>query len=110
MRNKNILKQLNNAKKASESFGLLPHEKRALILKNLAKELRKNKKSIIKANAKDLKKFSKADPMRDRLLLDNARVEGMAREVESLAKMPDPIGEIFDQRVRHGLKISKKRV
>ena len=107
---KKILKQLNNAKKASAPFGLLPHAKRILILKNLAKELRKNKKITIKANLKDLKKVPENNPMRDRLVLNNMRIEEMVKEIESLIKMPDPIGEIFDCRERFGLKICRKRV
>jgi glutamate-5-semialdehyde dehydrogenase len=110
MANKNILKQLNNAKKASISFGLSSHAQRILILKNLAKELRKNKKNIIKANEKDLKKLAKNNPMRDRLLLNNVRIEGMAKEIENLIKMQDPIGKIYDCRNRFGLKICRKRV
>jgi len=108
--NKKILQQLNKAKKASISFSLLPHSIRNLILKNLAKELRKNKKSIIRANSKDLKKISPNNPMRDRLILNNSRVEEMAKEIENLIKMKDPIGEIFDCKNRFGLKICKKRV
>lgn len=108
--NKNLLKQLNNAKKASVSFGLLPHAKRILILKNLVKELRKNKKSVITANLKDLRNIKNNDPMRDRLILNNARIENMITEIENLIRMPDPIGEIFDCRDRSGLKICKKRV
>ncbi|MDD5720991.1 MAG: glutamate-5-semialdehyde dehydrogenase [Candidatus Pacebacteria bacterium] len=110
---KKILKQLNKAKEASREFALLPHSKRILILKNIVKELRKNKKTIITANAKDLKKFPLNDPMRDRMLLNETRIEGMAKEIESLIKMPDPIGEIFDCRNSKGnkeLKICKKRV
>ncbi len=91
-------------------FGLLPHSKRILILKNLAKELRKNKKKIIKANLKDLKKISKTNLMRDRLLLNDTRIEGMAKEIESLIKLKDPIGEIFDCRERLGLKICRRKV
>ncbi len=108
--NKKIEKQLKSAKKASLRLGLLPHKQRKLILKNLAKGLRKNKKTILAANAKDLKKFPEKDPMRDRLLLTPERIETMAREVESLAKMPDPIGETFDCRKRRDLKLCRKRV
>ena len=108
--NKTILKQLNMAKKASVSFGLLPHFKRILILKNIIKGLRRNKKLIIKANARDLKNFPASNPMRDRLLLNDNRIENMAKEIESIIKMPDPIGEIFDCRNRLGLKICRKRV
>ncbi len=108
--NKKILKQLNNAKEASRSLGLLSHTKRILILKNLAQELRKNKKLIIKANLKDLKKISQNDPMRDRLMLNDIRIEGMAQEIENLIKTPDPIGKVFDCRNRLGLQICRKRV
>lgn len=108
--NKKILKQLNNVRVASESFGLLPHTKRILILKNLSAELLKNKKLIITANTKDLKKLSKNNEMYDRLLLNEKRIEGMAKEIENLIKMKDPIGEIFDCKKLSGLKICKKRV
>jgi len=107
---KNILKQLNKAQKASTEFALLPHARKILILKNLSKELLRNKKEIITANSKDLKKLSINDPMRDRLLLTAERVESMAREVGNVARLKDPIGGIFDQRVRHGLKIFRQRV
>ena len=107
---KAILKQLNQAKKASMSLSLLPHSKRILILRNIAKGLRRNKKLIIKTNAQDLKNFSPSDPMRDRLLLNNDRIENMAKEIGNIIKMPDPIGEIFDCRNRLRLKICRKRV
>ena len=111
--NKEILKQLNKSKEASKKFSLLSHSKRILILKNLAQELRKNKKIIIAVNCKDLKKLLPNDPMRDRMLLNDARIENMAKEIESLINMPDPIGEVFDCRnskENKELKICKKRV
>ncbi len=108
--NAKIEKQLRKAKRASLSLGLLPYAKRKLILKNLAKGLRKSKKAILSANEKDLKKFPKDDPMRDRLLLTPERIEGMAREVEGLTGLPDPIGETFDCRNRNGLSLCRKRV
>ena len=92
------------------SFGLSSHSQRILALKNLVKELRKNKKIILEANAKDQKNISLEDEMRDRLLLTNERIESMAREIENLIKMPDPIGKIFDCRDNLGLKICKKKV
>ncbi len=48
--------------------------------------------------------------MRDRLILNVDRIENMAREIEILIKMPDPVGEIFDCSNRLGLKICKQRV
>ena len=105
-----ILKQLQSAKKASVQFGILPHPKRVLILKNLASGLRRHRKDIIRANQKDLQNLSGSDPMHDRLLLNNERIEGMAQEIEAIVKMPDPLGEVFDCRERHGLKICRVRV
>ena len=72
--------------------------------------LRKNKKEILRANAKDLKNLLSSDPMRDRLLLDDERIEGMAREIEVIMKMPDPLGEVFDCLEKNGLKICRVRV
>lgn len=107
---KKILKQLQKAKRAGESLGLSALSKRNLILKNLAKELSKNKKYIMEANKKDLRKMKKGDPMYDRLVLDDKRISGMIKEIGNLIKMKDPIGEIFDRRKRLGLEIEKKRV
>ena len=107
---KKILKQLKNAKAAEETFGLLSLSKRNKILKNLARLIKKNKKSILSANTKDLKKMKKDDPMYDRLVLNDKRIEGMIKEINNLSKMPDPIGEIFDERKGPGIEIKKKRV
>src|SRR3989344_6227288 len=112
--NQKVLTQLKKAKQASASLGLLPGAKRNAILKSLAKLLRKNKNTIIRENAKDVKSFIKErgenHPMADRLILNSARIEGMAHELESLAKMGDPIGELFDCKNKSGLKICRKRV
>ena len=114
MTNKKVSNQLKKAKSASATLGLMPHAKRNAILKTLAKLLRKNKNTIIRENAKDVKSFIKErgenHPMADRLILNSTRIEGMARELESLAKMGDPIGELFDCKNKSGLKICRKRV
>ncbi|MES2023071.1 MAG: glutamate-5-semialdehyde dehydrogenase [Patescibacteria group bacterium] len=107
---KKLLKQLQNAKTASAELGLLSGAKRNLILKNLAQLLRKNKKLIISANQKDAKNFDINNPMRDRLLLNDERIEGMAKEIEGIIALPDPIGELFDCRERGELNICRKRV
>jgi glutamate-5-semialdehyde dehydrogenase len=49
--------------------------------------------------------------MQDRLLLNEARLEGMAKDVLNIAGLPDPVGEIFDMRTMpNGLLIGRKRV
>ncbi|MFA6520577.1 MAG: glutamate-5-semialdehyde dehydrogenase [Candidatus Paceibacterota bacterium] len=108
--NNKILKQLKSAKKASNNFGLLPHAKRISILKKIVIGLRKSKKLIIQANTKDLKNLSLNDPMRDRLLLNQERIEAMMGDIENIVKLEDPLGDVFDCRKRNGLKICRKRV
>jgi glutamate-5-semialdehyde dehydrogenase len=47
----------------------------------------------------------------DRLRLTADRLASMARDVEAIAKLPDPVGEEFDKTTRpNGLVVSKRRV
>jgi glutamate-5-semialdehyde dehydrogenase len=49
--------------------------------------------------------------MLDRLMLDQARLQGMADDLRNVARLPDPIGEIFEaQSLPNGLKVTKQRV
>src|SRR3546814_12682848 len=64
------------------------------------------------ANAQDLaeaKDLSAA--MADRLRLDDARIEGIARGLEDVAALPDPIGAVIAEWSRpNGLHIARIRV
>src|SRR3546814_1323733 len=64
------------------------------------------------ANAQDLaeaKDLSAA--MADRLRLDDARIEGIARGLEQVAALPDPIGAVIAEWSRpNGLRIARIRV
>jgi glutamate-5-semialdehyde dehydrogenase len=89
---------------------VLPHATRQRILKQLAAGLRANTAAILRANAKDVAACDPANPMRDRLLLTRERIDGMAQEIEAIIAMPDPIGQTYDHRTRHGLELHKVRV
>ncbi len=65
---------------------------------------------ILAANAQDCANASARIEI-DRLRLTPQRVAGMARDVEAVARLADPIGERFDRLTRpNGLAISKRRV
>ncbi|MBI4497234.1 MAG: glutamate-5-semialdehyde dehydrogenase, partial [Chloroflexi bacterium] len=52
-----------------------------------------------------------SEAMLDRLLLDSARLQGIAQDVRAVARLPDPVGESFDVRtLPNGLTIGKRRV
>ena len=69
---------------------------------------------ILAANAEDMQRArEKGLPpaMLDRLLLDEARVQGMAGGLKELSLLPDPIGELLsEETLANGLVIRKKRV
>lgn len=80
----------------------------------LAKALRTNTASIVEANALDLadaKAAGKNAAFLDRLLLDSARVEAMAKAVEFIVTLEDPIGEVTETwRRPNGLEVRKVRL
>jgi glutamate-5-semialdehyde dehydrogenase len=49
--------------------------------------------------------------MLDRLVLSQSRLESIAQDVQMVAALPDPIGDVIEQRILpNGLKLNKKRV
>jgi len=105
------------ARKAREASRELAHTSSArknAALRGMAARLRKNSKSLISENAKDLEAAESAGLSKaflDRLRLDEKRVEAMARGIEEVAALPDPVGEVIEGRVLpNGLRLSKVRI
>lgn len=77
----------------------------------IAKALRDNAQAIIAANRRDLDNGRAAGmtaSLLDRLALDESRIDGMARGVEQIAAMADPVGRILEGRtLKNGLQIEK---
>lgn len=85
---------------------------RALV--GIATALRARSAAIVEANALDLSDATTAGKnaaFLDRLLLDPARVEAMAKAVEFIGSLEDPIGEVTESwRRPNGLEIRKVRL
>ena len=83
-------------------------------LKGAAAALRARAGQILSANAHDLAAARAAGlgaALLDRLSLDDGRIEAMARNVEAVAQLPDPIGTVAAQWQRpNGLRIARVRV
>ncbi len=83
-------------------------------LKLMAANIRKNSNIIKQENQKDIVEGEKrglSKAMLDRLLLNDARIEGMAAGVEKIATLVDPVGEIIKGwTTEDGIKIRKVRV
>jgi glutamate-5-semialdehyde dehydrogenase len=80
----------------------------------MAEALRENSVRIIELNAADLedgRKNGLSAAMMDRLTLNPARIEGMARGLLDVAALPDPIGDITRTwTTAAGIQISSVRV
>jgi glutamate-5-semialdehyde dehydrogenase len=83
-----------------------PDQRSAAILA-MARHLRQQSAGILAANARDV---AAASDMVDRLMLDEDRVEAMARTLEAVAMLPDPVGEEMARWTRpNGLDIARIR-
>ena len=79
-----------------------------------AQALRAATPELIAANERDVaaaREKGQSGPLIDRLVLDSGRIEGMARGLEAVAALPDPIGrEIARWSVPSGLDIARVAV
>lgn len=86
------------------------------VLSTLADLLDKSHESILKANAIDLenaKKMGLSGAKLDRLTLNDARIDAMAKGVREVVALSDPVGEVMIKELPNvvdDLKISKIRV
>lgn len=82
-------------------------------LKRSAELLRTETPNLLTANAHDVaeaRKNGMAAAQVDRLTLDAGRVEAIAKALEQVVMLPDPVGEVFESNVRpNGLLVTKVR-
>ena len=102
------------AKEASRRLAYLSTDIKNKALRNIAEDLHVKIKEILTANKLDLQQATANginETMQDRLLLNETRLEDMAKDVLSIVGLPDPVGEVFDMRTMpNDLLIGKKRV
>lgn len=82
-------------------------------LQRISQGLEINRKTLIEENQKDLDAAEKnglSTAMIDRLRLTHDRIDGMVSGLRKLIDLPDPVGELIDEKDRpNGLKIKKVR-
>ncbi len=125
-----IIQKLIKVQKASRELASLSDSRINQILKDLAKELKIQTKNILAANQKDLKNMAASntkqdsvqnsqgaasgsakgpqDPKYDRLKLTAERINAIAAELQSVAKLPSPLHKILERKtLKNGLQLSK---
>jgi glutamate-5-semialdehyde dehydrogenase len=96
------------AKDASRVLARTDAATRDAALRVMAQALRDAAPAILAANAADLAAFSGTNAFRDRLMLNEARVEAMAKGLEDVAALPDPLGRVLADWTRpNGLHIKR---
>jgi len=105
---------LQEAKASSRVLSTLSGADKNRILREMATTLRDNTADILKANALDMADAevnNLAASLKDRLFLDEGRVDGMAVAIEEIAALKEPVGRVLDGWVTEdGLKIEKVSV
>ncbi len=102
------------AKRAARQLTTASTAQKNRALQNAADELRADGANIIAANQKDLA-LAEAENVGaarlDRIMLDEARLEGIAQALEAIIKLDDPVGtNIAQWQVDSGLDITRVRV
>ena len=98
-------------KRASKTLALLGDERRNEILLAVADDIVNNKQRILDANAKDLAKMDKENPLYDRLQLTDSRLEGIASDMRNVASLPSPLGHVTKQKtLPNGLRLCRVSV
>jgi len=103
------------ARAARDAASLLHHagdDARRAVLHAIAGVIRQRAQEVVAANAQDLAALVGRPPaFRDRLTLTGARVEGLARALDEIAALPDPLGRVLDVRLRpNGMEVRRIRV
>jgi glutamate-5-semialdehyde dehydrogenase len=98
-------------KRASKSLALLSDDQRNDILNAVADAIITNKERILSANAEDLAKMDKSNPLYDRLQLTEKRLEDIAGDMRNVATLPSPLGHITKQKtLPNGLRLCRVSV
>jgi glutamate-5-semialdehyde dehydrogenase len=112
---KALMQELGRAARAAAPvLASASRDQKDRALRASAAALRRDTSKILAANAQDMRAAEERDlsaALLDRLRLDAARVEAMARGLEDIASLPDPVGRVLAEWTRpNGLRIARVAV
>lgn len=101
----------NKVKTADRQLALLSNKRRNEILCAVADGIIRHKEALLEANANDLAKMDKSNPLYDRLQLTGDRLEGIAADMRNVSTLPSPLGVVTkDHTLDNGLRLRRVSV
>jgi glutamate-5-semialdehyde dehydrogenase len=102
------------AREAATALALAPADAKTAALQGAAAAVRARADEILAANEQDIGEAKQAGigaALLDRLALDPKRLEAVARGLEDIAALPDPVGRVLAEWTRpNGLRITRVSV
>ena len=98
-------------KAASKTLGLLSDKQRNEILQAVADAIIAETPALLAANAEDLAKMDKTNPLYDRLQLTEQRLVDIASDMRHVSTLPSPLGRVLkDKTLENGLHLQRVAV
>lgn len=102
---------IRRTKAASACLSDVGEEQRNALLLALAEALDASQEGLLAANAEDLARMERSNPLYDRLLLNPERLAGIAADIRKVATLESPLGHILsDTTLENGLHIRRVSV
>ncbi len=102
------------ARAAASALAATSSERKAAALEAMAAALEARTSEILEANREDVARAAEegvTEAVTDRLRLDEDRIRQIAEGVRQVAALPDPVGDVIEDRVLpNGLRVEKVRV
>ena len=92
-----MLEQFKRAKAASLTLPMLSDDKRNTVLQAVARAIEARTPQLLEANAQDLARMDRSNPMFDRLMLTAERLKGIASDMRHVSMLPSPLGRTLKE-------------
>ena len=98
-------------KAASRELALISDEVKNQVLNAVADAIGNNQSKLLAANAKDLSRMERTNPLYDRLQLTEKRLADIASDMRHVADLPSPLGKtLLERTLPNGLRLRRVSV
>ena len=92
-----MLEQFKRARAASLTLPMQSDDKRNAVLQAVACAIENHTSELLEANAQDLARMDRSNPMFDRLMLTADRLKGIASDMRHVSTLPSPLGRTLKE-------------